>query len=129
MFEAWFLYGGMALCLVSLWAIARKDWVRLRSITRTAEAEVIGHRINRDNDGTSYGAIFRFSAEGAVHEVADEMLHGSPAPPLGTKVKLTYPFGRPDLAHVARPLVWLAVYGVLIVLLGMLMAKSLGWLR
>ena len=126
--EAWFLFGGMALCLFSLWVIARKDWVRLRSMTRTAQAEVIGHRISRDNDGTSYAAQFRFSAEGKVHEVTDAVLSSRPQPPVGTKVTLSYPFGRPDLARIPRPWTWLFVYGTLLFMLGMLAAKTLGWL-
>lgn len=126
--EAWFLYGGMALCLFSLWVIARKDWVRLTTIARTAEAEVIGHKISNDNDGTSYAAQFRFSAEGKVHEVADAVLSSRPQPPVGTKVTLSYPFGRPDLARIPRPWTWLFVYGTLLFMLGMLAAKALGWL-
>ena len=126
--EAWFLYGGMALCLVSLWVIARKDWVRLRSMTRTTDGEVIGHKISSDNDGTSYAAQFRFSAEGKVHEVTDAVLSSRPQPPVGTKVTLSYPFGRPDLARIPRPWTWLFVYGTLLFMLGMLAAKALGWL-
>jgi hypothetical protein len=126
--EAYFLYGGMALCLFALGAIARRDWVRITSISRQVEAEVIGHRTTSDNDGTSYGAIYRFSAEGASHEVTDEVLHGTPTPPLGTRVMLSYPFGQPELAHVPRPLVWLAVYATLLFLLGMLFARTMDWL-
>ena len=127
--EAWFLYGGMALCLFSLWVIARKDWVRLRSITRTAEAVVIGHRIRRDNDGSSYSAQFRFSAEGKVHEVTDAVLSSRLEPPVGTKVKLSYPFGRPDLARIPRPWTWLLVYSTLLILLAVLIARAAGWLQ
>jgi hypothetical protein len=127
--EAWFLYGGMALCLFSLWVIARKDWIRLRSMTRTAEGEVIGHRISRDNDGTSYSATFRFLAEGKVHEVTDALLSSRPQPPVGTKVTLSYPFGRPDLARIPRPWTWLFVYGTLLLMLAILIARAAGWLR
>jgi hypothetical protein len=124
--ETWFLSAGMALCLFSLVAIARRDWVRLTTISRQVEADVIGHRKSSDSDGINYGAIYRFTAEGGEHEVTDEMLHGHPAPPLGTKVKLTYPFGRPDLAHVSRPWLCLAIYALLLWLLGLLAAKALG---
>jgi hypothetical protein len=126
--EAWFLYGGMALCLFSLWVLARKDWIRLRSISRTADGEVIGHRVSRDNDGTSYAAIFRFSAEGQTHEVSDAVLSSRPQPPVGTKVSLHYPFGRPDLARIPRRWTWLFVYGVLLFLLTILIARAAGWL-
>ena len=126
--EAWFIYGAMALCLFSLWALARKDWIRLRIISRSAEGEVIGHRISRDNDGISYAAIFRFSAEGETHEVGDAVLSSRPGPPIGTKVSLRYPFGRPDLARIPRPWTWLFVYGVLLVMLAILVSRAAGWL-
>lgn len=126
--EAWFLGAGIALCLFSLWVLVRKDWVRLRSITRTVEAEVIGHRVDRDSDGTSYAALLRFSAEGRTHEVPDAVLHPRPEPPVGTRVTLHYPFGRPELARIPRPWTWLFVYGVLLFLLAMLVGRSLGWL-
>ena len=126
--ETYFLYGSMALCLFGLWAIARRDWARMTSISRQVDAEVIGHRVTQDNDGTSYGAIYRFSAEGASHEVTDEVLCSKPAPPLGTRLTLSYPFGRPDLAHVPRPLMWLAVYATLLGLFAMLLARALDWL-
>ena len=41
---------------------------------------------------------------------------------------LAYPVGRPDLARPPRPLLWLFVYGFLIVSLGLLIAKLLGLL-
>lgn len=127
--EAWLLYGGMALCLFSLGVIARKDWIRLRSITRTAQGEVIGHRISRGNDGTSYAAQYRFSAEGKVHEVTDAVLSSRLQPPVGTKITLSYPFGRPDLARIPRPWTWLFVYAALLFMLALLIARAAGWLH
>ncbi|WP_296677385.1 hypothetical protein [Novosphingobium sp.] len=126
--ESWFLFAGMALCLFSLWAIGRRDWVRLRGLTRSVDAEVIGHRITRDSDGTSHAAVYRFTAEGAAHEVTDQVLHTSPRPPLGTRVTLHYPFGRPELARVPRPLMWLGVYALLAALFALLLAKTIGLL-
>lgn len=126
--EFWFLYAGMALCLFALWAIARHDWVRLTTISRQTAGEVVGHRISRDSDGTSYAATYRFSAEGESHEVTDQVLHRAPLPPLGTRVALSYPVGRPDLARVPRPLLWGGIYLLLIALLAILVAKLLGWL-
>lgn len=126
--EAWFLYAGMALCLFALWAIARHDWVRLTTMSRQADGEVIGHRISRDSDGTSYAATYRFSAEGKVHEVVDPVLSPRPIPDEGTKVSLTYPVGRPELARVSRPLLWGGIYLLLIGLFAVLFAKLLGWL-
>ncbi|MFM5917775.1 MAG: hypothetical protein ACKOOL_09620 [Novosphingobium sp.] len=127
--EAFFLYGGMALCLLCLWLLARKDWIRLTTISRTVDGEVIGHRISHDSDGTSYAAIFRFSAEGATHEVNDAVLSGQPRPPIGTRVTLRYPFGRPDLARVPRLWTWFFVYTALLLMLAILAGRAGGWLQ
>lgn len=127
--EAWFLTAGIALCLFSLGVLVRRDWTRLMGIGRTVDAEVIGHRVSRDSDGTSYAATYRFSAEGKEHLVHDEVLGTRPQPPVGTRVRLSYPFGHPELARIPRPLTWLAVYGLLLFLLGMLVAKAFGWLH
>ena len=126
--EDWFLYAGRALCLFSLWAFRLRDWLRLSSLSRTVEAEVVGHRISRDNDGTSYAPIYRFSAEGGTHRVSDEVLHARAQPPIGTRATLRYPVGHPELARVPRPLMWAGVYLLLIGLLAVLVAKKAGWL-
>lgn len=126
--EAWFLYASMALCLFALWAIARRDWVRLTTISRQVDAVVCGHRITRDSDGTSYAAILRFSAEGKEHEVVDQVLSPRPTPDEGTRVSLTYPVGRPDLARVPRPLLWGMVYALLTGMCLLLLAVATGWL-
>lgn len=122
------LYAGMTLCLFSLWAIARHDWVRIGSPGRLVEARVSGHRTQRDDNGVSYAATYAFAAEGAEHEVTDQVYHRRPHPAEGERVMLSYPFGRPELAHVPRPLMWLAVYALLLTLFGVLLAKALGQL-
>lgn len=114
------ILASMALCLFCLWVTARNDLKRLFGISRTVRAVVIGHRRMPD-DQPSYSAVLRFSAEGAEHEVVDQLCHATPQPPIGTELDLTYPVGRPDLARVPRPLAWSFVYAVLIgttVLLG-----------
>ncbi|MFM5884061.1 MAG: DUF3592 domain-containing protein [Novosphingobium sp.] len=126
--ESWFIYGGIAMCVFALWSIGRRDWARLTGSNREVDATVLSHRISRDNDGTSYGAVYRFSAEGKDHEVTDEVLQPSPQPPVGARVKLTYPYGRPDLARVPRRAMWITVYGLLLFLIGILIAKALGML-
>jgi hypothetical protein len=126
--EAWFLGAGITLCLFSLWVLIRKDWVRLRSVSRTAVAEVIGHRMSSDNDGISYAAVMRFSADGQAHEVVDALLHANPQPPVGTKITVHYPYTRPDLARISRPWTWAFVYAVLLFTLAMLIARWLDWL-
>ena len=127
--EAFFVWGGIALCLFSLWAIARHDWLRLTSPSRTVTARVICHRSSWNDGSKSYAAVYRFSAEGAEHETVDAVYSGAPYPPEGTSVAMTYPMGRPDLARKPRPLLWLGVYCVLLFLLGMMTAKAMGWLH
>jgi hypothetical protein len=125
---SWFHFAGISMCLFALWAIARRDWVRLTTISRNVSGEVTGHRISRDSDGTSYAAILTFSAEGKTHEVTDQVLNANPTPPVGTKVNLTYPHGRPDLARIPRPLLWAMVYALLIGMILLLGASAAGWL-
>lgn len=125
---SWLLYLGIALCLFSLWAIARRDLVRLGARMREVDAEVTGHRTRRDEDGIHYAAVYAFRAEGARHEVIDDVYSASPVPAIGQRRRLTYPAGRPDLARVPRPALWLAVYGLLLVLPVLLAARLLGWL-
>ena len=124
----YFLIAGQALCLFSLWALARADVVRLINPACRVEAVVIGYRSAWEDGSNSYAPVYRFTSDGAEHEVADAVYRPARSPPPGTSVVLSYPQGRPDLARVPRPLMWLAVYGVLVVLEGVLLAKMLGWL-
>ncbi|MDE2595396.1 MAG: hypothetical protein KGL44_00815 [Sphingomonadales bacterium] len=127
--EYYFVYGGIALCLFSLWAIGRHDWLRLSSLSRSVTARVTGHREHYDDGARNWAAIYRFSAEGSEHEVIDSVYGSTRSPPEGTEVRLTFPVGHPELARPPRPLMWLGVYGVLLFLLGMLTAKAMGWLH
>lgn len=126
--EQYFIYGGMALCLFSLWAIARHDVLRLTRPQRRVTGEVVDHRESRDNDGISYAAIYRFVDGSGEHRVTDPVLSASRQPPLGTMRELAYPAGRPDLARPPRPLLWGAVYLFLIALVAMFVAKAMGLL-
>lgn len=122
---------GVALALVALclFLVGRNDWVRLQSLARTADGEVIRHHCQIHDNIRSYAAVYAFDAEGKRHEVTDQVYSGKPGPDVGTRIKLTYPFGRPDLARVPRPMMWLGVYAVLLFLLGILVAKAMGWLQ
>jgi hypothetical protein len=126
--ELYFLLAGQALCLFSLWAIARFDWVRLTRPSRRVGAVVTGHRSSWSDGDKSYAAIYRFALGSTEHDVTDAVYGSSPKPPLGTRVELVHPEGRPDLARVPRPLMWLVVYGVLVGLDAVLLAKMMGWL-
>ena len=122
------LYVAMAFVALCLWLVGRGDLVRLNGLSRQVPAEVVGHRCQYHNNIRSYAPIYRFSAEGGTHEVIDQVYSGAQKPPVGTRLQLTYPQGRPDLARVPRPWLWAGVYLVLIWMLGLIVAKKLGWL-
>jgi len=126
--ELYFLIAGQALCLFSLWAIARYDWVRLTRPSRRIRAVVTGHRSSWSDGSKSFAAIYRYALGGAEHEVTDAVYGSSPKPPIGTTVELAYPEDRPDLARPPRLLMWLSVYGLLAGLEAVLLAKMMGWI-
>ncbi|MFM5906228.1 MAG: hypothetical protein ACKOPO_01350 [Novosphingobium sp.] len=125
----YFIIAGMALCLCSLWAVVRHDWLRLTTISRQATGTVIGHRRVADGDGDSWAPIYRFSAEGRDHEVVDQVSSGRKQPPEGTQVQLSFPHGRPDLARPPRLVMWLCVYALLIGLFALLFGLWMGWVE
>jgi len=124
--KSYFLYGGIALCLFALWVTARRDWVRLIAPSRHVTGVVVRHVSHRDAHGLTYAAVYRFTVEGAEHEVTDQVYGSSRKPEPGARVALSYPAGRPDLARPPRLLLWLGVYALLIGLTGMLVAKLMG---
>jgi hypothetical protein len=126
--EAWFIYGGIALCLFSLWAIMRHDWLRLTRPSRRVLAEIVDHRMIEDGDGRSYAARYRFHDGIVLQEVTDQVGLYTPRPPVGTVTELAYPEGHPELARPPRPLTWTAVYAALLYSLGVLAAKALGFI-
>ena len=125
----YFLLAGQALCLFSLWVLARADLVRLTRPACGVEAVVTGYRSTWNEGSRSYAPVYRFTSEGAEHEVTEALHSTVQKPPVGTAVSLRHPQGRPDLARVPRPLLWLAVYGLLVGLEAVLLAKMLGWLH
>ena len=124
--ENYFIWAGIALCLFSLWAIARHDWLRLTRPSRRVTGRVTGHRSHFEDNTHNFAAIFSFSDEAGSHEVIDSVYSSDRRPSVGTLRELRYPEGRPDLARPPRPLLWLAVYLLLLVLAGMLFAKWMG---
>ena len=126
--ETAIIYVAMAFVALCLWLVARNDLQRLKGPSRQVPGEVVGHHCSFHDNVRSYAPVYRFSAEGGTQEVTDQVYSGRPHPPLGTRVQLTYPQGRPDLARVPRPLLWAGVYLLLIGLLAVLVAKQAGWL-
>lgn len=116
------ILSGLALCVFALWALVRHDRVRWTTPSRRVTAHVCGHEARWFEDTRSYAARYRFSAEGAEHEVVDVVFTPTRTPAEGAAVELAYPAGRPDLARPRRTVLWLVVYaviGVMIVLLVM----------
>jgi len=126
--ERVFLWAGIALCVVSLWAVARRDWVRVTRPSRAVRAEVVGHLKNESDGAETWAARMRFSAEGAEHEVVDEVYSARRQPPVGAAVTLRYPLGHPPLARLPRPWTWGFVYAALLGLLAVLAGRLAGWI-
>ena len=122
----YFLYGSMALALFSLWVLIRRDWIRLVSPSHRVTAEAIDHRQSYSGGARCYAAIYRFTAEGAEHRVTDQAYGSAPKPPVGSRIELAYPAGRPDMARPPRVLMWITVYAVILLLLAVLIAHKLG---
>lgn len=123
MVKLWFVGGGIALCLFSLWAMARHDWLRLTRPSRRVKATVSGYRSHRSADGASYCPVYRFMADGRECVVIDAVHGPRRRPETGSTVTLAYPEGRPDLARPPRPMMWTAIYGLLIVMLLLLVSN------
>ena len=124
--EGWFIYGGIALCTFSLWALIRHDWLRLARSKRKVIGRVTGHRASLTDADKSYAPIYAFSDETGEHEVIDQVYGTARKPDVGAMIELSYPAGRPDLARPPRPIMWWAVYGGLAYGLGILAAKAMG---
>ncbi|WP_072382873.1 DUF3592 domain-containing protein [Novosphingobium sp. NDB2Meth1] len=126
--KLFFLLAGQALCLFSLWVLARRDWVRLTRPSLRVMGVVTAYRSTWDEGARAYAPVFRFAGEEGTHEVVDAVYSGAMKPPVGAEVALRYPAGRPDLAQVPRPLMWAAVYALLGGLEALLFAVMMGWL-
>lgn len=122
------ILAALALCLLSLGIIARRDCVRWRRPRQRVLAQVVGHRTSRLEGYRQFAAIYRFTAEGTDHEVVDEVLSNSSQPPVGTPVELVFPAGRPELARRPRFLMWLSVYVLLAGMVAILVARLFGWI-
>lgn len=125
--RVWLLGGAITLCLFSLWAIGRYDWLRLTRPARRVLAEVTGYRPGNAKGGRTYAAIYRFADEAGTHEVIDAVFSTRQHPPIGSFRQLTYPVGHPQLARPPRPLLWVAVYLGILTLLGLLVARAIQW--
>ena len=120
---------GLALTLFTIGALAWRDlgW-RHRRRTQV-EGEVASFKSSM-NDGTEvFTPVIRFSAEGAEHEMTDVVYSPRPKRAVGDKVQLIYPYGRPDLARISRPVMWVMVYGVLAFIALVLGALAAGWME
>jgi len=126
--ERYFLWASIALCAFALWAIARHDWLRLTRPMRRVIGTVTGHRTGYEDGHKTFAAIYAFCDETGAHDVVDPVFSAKPQPDVGTMRELAYPAGHPDLARPPRPLLWIAIYGFLLLAIGLLAARLAGWL-
>ena len=104
------------------------DRLRLMRPSVRVQGEVIGHRTGMSDGDTDYAAIYRFTADGTVHEVADGIYTAMRRPDVGTMRALHYPEGRPDLARPPRLAFWFLIYALLGGMAALLFAKLQGWI-
>lgn len=123
----YFLWGSVALCLVALGLLARRDWLRLTRPACRALARVTGHRASWSDNARVYAAILQFTHDGTLCEVVDQLFSSQPKPPVGTEVEVRWPEGHPELARPPRVIMWLVVYAFLIGTAAAIFAKAMGW--
>ena len=117
---------GLALTLFVIGALAWRD-LGWRNRRRTqVEGEVASFKSSMNDGAEVFAPVIRFSAEGAEHEVTDVVYSPRPKRAVGDKVQLIYPYGRPDLARISRPAMWVMVYGVLVLLAAILATLTAG---
>ncbi|KPF78012.1 DUF3592 domain-containing protein [Novosphingobium sp. AAP93] len=99
-----------AFYLLLLLGLMRFDYIRLTRPSCRVEAEVVRFKTVPTDGIDHYAPVYRFSSEGAEHEVADHVDSFIQQPPVGTTVALRHPAGRPDMAYVHRPVMHAFVY-------------------
>ncbi len=119
---------GIILLSAALAAMLWNDRLRILRPSVRVQGEVIGHRTGFSDGDTDYAAIYRFTADGVVHEVTDGIYTAMRRPDIGTIRVLHYPQGRPDLARPPRLAFWMMVYALLAIMAAALFAKWMGWI-
>ena len=117
---------GLALVLFTIAALAWRDlgWSGRRR--EQVVGEVARYKSSMNDGAEVFTPVIRFAAEGAEHETTDVVYRARPKQAVGDKVQLIYPQGRPDLARISRPAMWVMVYGVLGVMAVVLAALAVG---
>ena len=117
---------GLALTLFVIGALAWRDLGWRKRRRSQVEGEVAGFK-SSVNDGVEvFAPVIRFAAEGGEHEMTDVVYSPRPKRAVGDKVQLIYPSGRPDLARISRPAMWVMVYGVLVLIAVVLAVLAAG---
>lgn len=98
--------------------LLRSDGLRLIRPSIKVRARVVGFRESRPTRWLSrHRAIFAFEAEGAEHEVLDQVRKIHPELRVGDEVELHYPEGSPELARISRPALQATGYVFMIIAL------------
>ena len=117
---------GLALTLFVIGSLAWRD-LGWRNRRRTkVEGEVVAFKSSWNDGIETFTPVIRFAAEGAEHEVTDVVYSPKPKRALGDRAVLIYPYGRPELARISRPAMWVFVYGVLVLIAAILAANVAG---
>ena len=112
-----------------LWLLLRHDWLRWTRPMCEAEAEVIGQRMTWSDSTRTYAARLRFEVDGQVYDVTDQLYGSKAAIAVGTRCRIMWPQGRPDLARIPRPWMWVGVYAVLLYVAGIMAGKLCGYIQ
>lgn len=121
----WIVLGFCGFCI---WLLVRRDFLRWTRPIREAQAIVVGQASGWSDGVRTQAARLRFEADGKVHEITDQLYGSRPALSEGTICRVTWPEGRPDLARIPRPGVWLGVYAVLLYPAGIVVGRLTGFL-
>ena len=124
-----FLFLALALLTAVGVVLVKQDIELLRRPRRHTTGEVVDHRCTHDDGATYYIARIRFVDEtGSAHVFEDTVGRNSPTPLRGSRVRVIHAIGNPHAARIPRPLLRLTMYTFVVVAVGLLGAKSLGWI-
>ena len=119
----WAALAGTAAVVAGL---ACRDWPFLTRPVRTVQGRVVDFRTGSDDGHANYAAVIAFKAnDGRDLEVVDGLLRKEPFPAVGSPVDLIYPDGLPQNARIARLGLRTLIYGFLLVLVALLLARVL----
>jgi hypothetical protein len=125
-----FLWVWVVFAAIVLSVLIWQDIPLLTTRQVRTQGTVFDHRRSVDDGSAYFAAKVRFKADdGRWIEIEDSVGFPKARPPVGTQVSVVYPAGIPEKGRIPR--LWLRplLYGFMLFLLAMLIAKLVGWLR